>query len=499
MCILKRARVILLIWLFFYAINSQSQSYRFVISEALGEVQTNLILGKLPAATKLIQQEKKAHPENLAWLYLENHLEFLEILMYQDPEIISDREKKRNIKLETLEKIPEASAYHLFAKAQYYLQWAIIYTQHERYLNAAVNFRNAYHLLQTNIQKHPDFLPNKKELGLIKAVLGAVPENFKWVLNLTGFKGNTTDGINWLKEAAFSNAPPEQQIEKQFALYYLILTELHYSSRENAWQYCNTEMKDLNKSLISVYVKSYIALKTGHTDEGIATLQKRPQGQLYPVVYLFDYLMGVAKLQRMDYDADVFFKKFVSFYNGKELIKDAYKRLSWYYLIHNSKEKYEIYKGLAQKYGADISNEEKVALKEDLPDYTPHPQLLKGRLLFDGGYYQQAEQIFKAVDKRTLVNQYQQIEYTYRYARVLHEQKKVSQAVDMYLDVIEQSKENVYYFAPNSCLQLGYIHEKLGFKQTALYYYKKVVTYKNYEYKLSITQKAKAAISRLEN
>jgi hypothetical protein len=99
MCILKRARVILLIWLFFYAINSQSQSYRFVISEALGEVQTNLILGKLPAATKLIQQEKKAHPENLAWLYLENHLEFLEILMYQDPEIISDREKNETSSL----------------------------------------------------------------------------------------------------------------------------------------------------------------------------------------------------------------------------------------------------------------------------------------------------------------------------------------------------------------------------------------------------------------
>jgi hypothetical protein len=496
MCFKKRAKAILLTWLFFYASWCCAlQSFSF--NEPLLHAQSNILQFKLANAIKIIEQEERNNPNNLAGLYLKNHIDFLELLMHQETALVEKYEKTRNRKLELLEQIPKSSPYHLFAKAQYYLQWAVIYAQHERFLNAAVNFRNAYHLLQTNRLKFPQFLPNKKELGLINVVLGSVPENFKWILNLTGFKGNTSEGLDWLKEVALAAVNPEQQIEKHFALFYLILTELNYGNRDLAWHYSVTELKDINKSLLSVYVKSYVARKTGHTDEAINTIQKRPQGDDFTNTLLFDYEMGVAKLQRLDFDADAYLKKFVSFYKGDELIKDAYKRLSWFYLIQQNKEKYEIYKGLAQKYGASISNEEKVALKEDLPDYTPHPSLLKGRLLFDGGYYLRAEQIFKGIDKRTLINKYQQIEYAYRYARVLHEEKKISQAVDLYLEVIEKSKDNMYYFAPNSCLQLGYIHEKLGFVQTGLYYYRKVLTYKNYEYKLSITQKAKAAINRL--
>jgi hypothetical protein len=46
-------------------------------------------------------------------------------------------------------------------------------------------------------------------------------------------------------------------------------------------------------------------------------------------------------------------------------------------------------------------------------------------------------------------------------------------------------------------LQLGFIYEKLGFKELAKFYFEKVLTYKNYDYKSSVTQKAKAALSKL--
>ncbi len=292
--------------------------------------------------------------------------------------------------------------------------------------------------------------------------------------------------------------PEEQRIEQQFARYYLIFLELNYGSKEKAWEYCKKYTGDASSSLISTYIRAYIAQKAGLNDEAISVLKKRPQGNDYITAYLLDYELGQALLYKMDDDAPVYLKRFVSLYKGKPLIKEAYKKLSWYYLIEGDKEKYKVYKGLAQKYGAAVSNEEKTALKEDLPDYTPHIEMLKARLLFDGGYYTQAEEILKHIDPKSLLNKYQRIEYSYRYARVLHEEKKLSQAVDFYLKVIEQSENETYYFAPNSCLLLGNIHEKLGFSKTAEIYYRKVLSYKNYEYKMSISQKAKAALSKLE-
>ena len=54
------------------------------------------------------------------------------------------------------------------------------------------------------------------------------------------------------------------------------------------------------------------------------------------------------------------------------------------------------------------------------------------------------------------------------------------------------------YLLPNTCLQLAYIFEKSGDYYQARFYFKKVFTYKDYEYKQSIYQEAKNGLAKLQ-
>jgi hypothetical protein len=52
--------------------------------------------------------------------------------------------------------------------------------------------------------------------------------------------------------------------------------------------------------------------------------------------------------------------------------------------------------------------------------------------------------------------------------------------------------------APYSALQIGYINLKLGYVQTAKYYFEKAMTYKNYDAKNYIHQKANHALREIK-
>ena len=51
---------------------------------------------------------------------------------------------------------------------------------------AIYEFIKSYSLLIKNQEKHPDFMLNKKGLGLLHALLGSIPKNYLWILNSFG-------------------------------------------------------------------------------------------------------------------------------------------------------------------------------------------------------------------------------------------------------------------------------------------------------------------------
>ena len=333
---------------------------------------------------------------------------------------------------------------------------------------------------------------------MLQAVLGTVPENYKWILNVIGMSGNFNEGLKNIKAYAEEKEfPQEQLLEKQSAEFYYTFLLLNFGNKQECWKFCESVTSDYETNLLSAYLRAFTGLKCAHNDDAITACAQRPHGNGYIQLEIMDYLMGKAKLNKLEKDADMYLKKFVSFYKGQNLIKDAYKRLAWYNLLVGDTLKYNIYSGLARKYGALTSDEDKNALKESESGILPDIILLKSRLLFDGGYYAKAEEMIRS-HGRKFQSPYQEIEYYYRYARIMHGSNKLAKAIEMYQQTIAVADDHSLYFAPNSCLQLGYIYEKLGYKDLAKLYFEKALTYKNYEYRSGITQEAKAGLSRLE-
>src|SRR5690606_5336992 len=86
-------------------------------------------------------------------------------------------------------------------------------------------------------------------------------------------------------------------------------------------------------SLLKSYLKAYVSAKRAHNEAAITTLANRPTGQQYQSFPYLDYLMGIAKLNKLDLTAATYFNKFLQSNKGVSYVKDSYLHLAWIELI----------------------------------------------------------------------------------------------------------------------------------------------------------------------
>ncbi len=454
------------------------QQNQFTFTPLCLQAAKQISLLRLKPAAELLQLERAHHPNNCAVDYLENYIDFYSLITNQDIAELRRLEKNKSLRIARLGNIPSSSPYKLYAQAEINLQWAFSRVFQQEFFTAALEFRDCYKLLEENAKTFPAFTPNQKDLGMLKAMLGK-------------------QGLAMLKTYVEQDKHPlEQLLEKQSGEYYYTFIQLNFGDKQECWHFCEKVTPDYETNLLSAYLRMFTAIKTGHGEIALQTFDAKPTGSEYSVFPILDYLAGVAYLNKLDDEAAIYFKKYVSFSKGKNLIKDAYKRLSWYYLVKGEEKYVELYRNMVIRYGAAIAEEDKQALREAEAHQVYHPGLLKARLLFDGGYYDKALQ---QLQQTTVSGFAEKIEMAYRYGRVYHEMKHYSKAIEYYESCVQLGGSSAHlYFVPVSCNQLGAICERLGNKTQAIYWYEKTLTYKGYDYKGSTTQKAKTALARLQ-
>jgi tetratricopeptide (TPR) repeat protein len=123
---------------------------------------------------------------------------------------------------------------------------------------------------------------------------------------------------------------------------------------------------------------------------------------------------------------------------------------------------------------------------------------LKARLFTDGGYYDQAASALKSIAPGELKLAKEQTEFYYRKARLAHKTNDIASAKTFYLQSITMTKDNPWYFAPNSALQLGYIAQEQKDYVAAKKYFEQALSYKKHEYKDGIDSKAKAGLEQIK-
>jgi len=453
---------------------------------------------KLGNAKAYISTEKKQHPNNSIIFLLENYVDYFTLITSGSKTDFDKLKANKSVRLDKISDDDKNSPYYLYAQAEINLQWALIRGRFGEYFNAAMEIRKANAMLQDNAKKFPGFLLNNKGLGLINTVLGNLPDGaLKSTLATFGIKGNMEKGLSMLDKLAdgLPKSTYEPFYEEVVFYYAYVLTDVAHSPSAYAKTMRFTE-RIADTSLLKSYLQSYVCIKTAHNDEAITILAKRPEGGVYQPFPYLDYLEGVAHLNKLDLSASTYFNKFLQNNKGANYIKDANLHLAWIALLKGDKSNYTSLILKAIKSGYTYNEKDKQAQNEASAP-APPVDLLKARLLYDGGYLTKAAQLLNDKQATDYATDKDKTDFSYRMGRIFDDLGKDDQALTYYQAAISQGKNLKYYFASNSALQMGKVYEKKGNKAKAKEAFNTAISMKNHEYENSIESQAKAGIKRL--
>jgi hypothetical protein len=474
------------------AAHSYSQTFEF--NSSCKQAYQSIFKLKLNEGLQILEKEKKDNPENLLPYFIENYSDFLKLYINDNNALFEQIEPRVDARLEKLKNGNPNSPYYLYTQADIHLQWALCKIKFGEYFSAVFEVKKAYSLLLTNQKKYPDFKPNIKSLGLLHTIFGAVPDKYKFGAKLLGLKGSIDEG---LKELNSVMQDENFQFREETIIMYTLLVLHLQKDKATAWSMIENTNIPLGDNLLNHFIAATVASHTGKNENVISILSARPSGNSYYPFPLLDFLLGNALLNKLDSNADDYIKKFLAANKGRSYMKEANRKLAWYYLENDNPALYKSYMQRILELKDAPTDEDKSAQKEAEQNYIPNKMLLKARILSDGSYFPKALEIMNSIHPEKLTRSRDQVEYYYRKARILDEMHSTSEAVKYYLFTIQKGENYKYYFAANACIKVAAIFEQQNRKDAAIKYYQKAIDLEKDEYTNSIEAEAKAGLNRL--
>jgi Tetratricopeptide repeat len=495
-CYMKKLLSILFLvgWMSHFAFAHQYFGFTPTAKSALHHV----FQLRFAEADVLLANMRKNDPENLIADHIENYKDVLTVFTTDNESTLNSLDALREARLNKLRQGDPRSPYYLYTQAQLMLQWAGARFRFEQYFKAFSEASTGYKLLLENQKKFPDFMPNKMMLGFLHAVVGAIPDSYRWAAQLfSGMNGTIAQGKTEmeavLKYAKTNDFP---YLDDATGLYALVL--LHLANEPNeAWKLINNNQINPADNSLGAYMAAHVAMQTGRNDEAIKVLLNRPRGENYHPFPFLDHLLGVAKLNRLDKDAGKYFEAFIKQGKGVNYIKATFQKMAWCELLKGNMIGFRAYMRNCKLRGKTVQGNDKNALKEANSGAVPDILLLRARLLFDGGYYQNAHQLLKDKTADSFKDKKYQLEYYYRFGRISHRLRKIPEAINLYQTTIELGRNEPYYFACNAALQGGLLcEEQKNFTQACIFY-DTCLSLDPDDYKNSLHMQAKAGLDRI--
>ena len=432
-------------------------------------------------------REVTSNPANYLPVVLSNYEDFISLTFNENPKEYKARKPLLQKRLKLLEQSNQNSPYYLFGKAILYFQWSLIQIKYADYWDAAWDFRKSFITFKENKSKFPAFAYNDIYIGAQEAVISTIPSGYKWISKILGMK----DGMNLLSK--FINSDQTLFKEESF-LYYIYLKNYLENEVEAAAQIIKTYKLDTKNNLLFAFMAANLALNNKKAAVAESILAGRNMSKEYLQFPMLDYEMGDAKMKRLDYNAINYFEKFIKYSQSNFYTKDACYNIAICYYLMGKNDLAEQYKRKTKSIGKTESDADKNAQKNAGKPF-PHRELLKAKLLNDGGNNEQALQILNNVKDLNTENQ---LEYYYRLGRVYDELHDYEKAIGNYIKTIELGTSSTEYYAARAALQAGYIFENKGNKTEAIRYFNMTLNMDDHDYKNSLDQRAKSGINRIK-
>jgi tetratricopeptide (TPR) repeat protein len=470
--------------------------YHYRYTENCSEAYRYFMALKPEAGREKIKKDLIADPYNLMATYVSDYEDCLLLLFNGNRQDYEQLKGHQYDRLKLMERGDDSSPWHRLCQAGIYMHWAFVHVRFNENLKAGTNFRKSFLLLKENQRMFPGFEYDDIFLGIEEAVVGSLPDNYKWIASILGMKGNIHNGASKLKKFIQKHDDGEA-FYNEAVIYYAYINYYILADKDEAWATVNSKSFDVSDNLVNSFVKINIAINYRKAAVARNILQQVADDNYYNKYPIFDYEYGYALLHGLDAGAVARFRKFLDNYKGSVFVKDAWQKMAYAYYLQGNTKMAEYCKKKILTAGGATTDSDKQALRFAQNNRWPDATLLKVQLLTDGGYYHQAEKVISG----TTINDYAtvplQSEYYFRLARVNEELGNRKSAITYYTKAIEIGTGRPEQFAARSALMAGLLYEKMMQKDNALKMFRLALSMEGHDFQNSIDQQAKSGINRL--
>ncbi|CAN5571904.1 hypothetical protein BH11BAC1_BH11BAC1_07240 [soil metagenome] len=486
-------------WLlvFLSVITTSHSKAGFNYSDNLRKAFQSILVLRLNEAQIYLEKEKREQPSNSLILLYANYSDFIRAFITEEKKYADTLRLNTERRLRMLDLEKGSSPFLLLSKADMLIQTAMIKAKFGENVSAALDIRKAYIFAERNFVLYPTFPLNKKTLGLLHAMVGAIPHEYRWLISIAGMEGTIPQGSDELfrmLDETENGVFPEYKDE---VLFYLVQIYSSITTNDSITALLADAVKtQAAKSPLMMYCFTNLTYKSGRNEEALALMNTFDDAGTFPF-YFLHYKKAQLRLRKLDLGAEEDFEYFLSHFKGLNYVKSAYQKLAWIALLRNDEKKYKQILEECFKKGIGMVDEDKEALKEFETKEIPNPVLLRTRLLFDGGYYKESFRELVKINSPSVLPFKEKLEYTYRYGRLFHKTGDFPKAILNYSATLQNGETSHYYFAANAALMLGQLYEEQKDWEKAGIFYRRCLELRHHDYQNSIDQKAQAALERL--
>jgi hypothetical protein len=483
-------------WICCFALIAQAEKV-FEFNSTCQQAYLEITKLKLVSAQALVNKAKEQNPENLIPVALENYIDFYTLFFNEDPAQYKIYKKNIGARIDLLKQGPESSPFYRFYVGMAYMQRAGVAIRFGEKWNAGWDFKKGYGYIKDNKKEFPTFTPNDLLYGPMQAMIGTIPPGYKWVAGLFGMKGSIRDGMKTTKGFLNSSDPWARLFANEAAFLTGYLMFYIENDKDGVFELIKTRKLDVVNNHLFTYMAANLGIHNKMNEYAEQVLMNRNQSAEYLVTNAWDYQMSIVKMNKLDLtNAAYYLEKFLKEFKGRSFVKDAYHKLSWVFYLKGDMKNAEAARKKLLSSGSTDSDPDKKAQKDAKSGKWPNIELLKARLLSDGGYHQDALNLLKGKTRNDFKQTEDQLEFVYRLGRIYDDLKQDNSAISYYQQAMQIGEKRDEYYAARAALQAGLIYERLGNKPLAIQYYQKCLDMEDHEYKDSIDQRAKAGIQR---
>ena len=389
-------------YLFVYFSFLNTANAEFDLNSNMSNAYSYCIDLNFSKAEYFLEMEKNINPEN-GFIYLnENYIDFLKIIITEDQSYFEQQKTFKNERIKKIRRNDKDSPFYLFSQAEIYIQWAFVRIKFKEYFLAAYELQKAYNLLKKNDELFPDFILNKKNIGVLKILLGSIPDEYNWILNVIGLEGSINRGFDDLYSVLnYTENFEKYNIYEDEVIFYLSFLEMNMRNIKQSRLSLLNKIEDccLSSDLL-VFCAARLSNKMGDNQRTLKILEQvKPSNNKINFYYL-DYLYAMSKLYQLNFEeAENSFLRFVSNFKGDNYIKSAYHKLSIISFLTDSIDKRDFYQNKTLELGQSFIEEDKYSENQVKNRNIADKDLIMARFLFDGGYYQRSLNILESINQ----------------------------------------------------------------------------------------------------